>query len=256
MLCWFGSSLVFGCWLLLSPLCECRVVLGLVETGHWAVLGDFCFHLPKTTDEGHVLAQTLVSTSGNELLLLKGSEAAVTGSLSSYRHKLLLTDDVAPFGSPLSPHSENDSITKCRAMQTAARVREPLKRSSPLSSKPSLALFELTLRIAQDLHRQTVTAVVVNCDGPLNVEYRVAFDNGPSGGSLTQFSCTEQGLLSAFVFFTGLSGALFLVVLVFAQRHKLPPENTSTVIRQTLLVSSAAFFLTHLLNLCHIVAFT
>eukprot|EP00922_Rhytidocystis_sp_ex-Travisia-forbesii_P068279 GHVS01101695.1.p1 GENE.GHVS01101695.1~~GHVS01101695.1.p1 ORF type:complete len:357 (+),score=30.30 GHVS01101695.1:468-1538(+) len=121
-------------------------------------------------------------------------------------------------------------------------------------SKPSLSLFELTLRIAQDLNHQTVTAVLVNCDGPLNVEYRVAFDNGSSGGGFTQFSCTEQGLLAAFGYFTVISGALFLLVFTYRQSHKQLLETTSAA-PKALLVSAGSYFLSQLLTLCHLVAY-
>eukprot|EP00922_Rhytidocystis_sp_ex-Travisia-forbesii_P068278 GHVS01101693.1.p1 GENE.GHVS01101693.1~~GHVS01101693.1.p1 ORF type:complete len:387 (+),score=31.95 GHVS01101693.1:121-1281(+) len=238
--------------LLLGRVCDSRVVLGVAEGGHWAVLGDFCFHLPKTTDEGHILAQTLVGASGNELLLLKGSEPSGTLRLSANRHSLLLS---RPYATPLFPQEANEAVSRCRAIQAAARVREPLKRSTyDTGSKPSLSLFELTLRIAQDLNHQTVTAVLVNCDGPLNVEYRVAFDNGSSGGGFTQFSCTEQGLLAAFGYFTVISGALFLLVFTYRQSHKQLLETTSAA-PKALLVSAGSYFLSQLLTLCHLVAY-
>ncbi|CBZ53550.1 conserved hypothetical protein [Neospora caninum Liverpool] len=164
-----------------------KKVLGLARGGTYEPVAEFCFTIPEG-QKGRIMAQTMVSATGHELVILNKTESEV---LAGLHHDLNTGADETPI---------------CHQLIKGARVREPLVGGVPMEFEGSVpSLYAMDLSVDSNINEQHITVWITRCrhNAPVDAMYHLEFTN-PGGFWEQHFSCQDQGLLP-----------LYLVALVF-----------------------------------------
>jgi hypothetical protein len=152
------------------------MVMGIAHGEDFLLVSTFCFTFPDPgpnvpVQNGHIHSQTIVSTAGHKFLVLNHSD--------------LMQRNV-----------------RCEDLVKKAKVIEPLTERSK-----EVIAYDLTLNVEASMNRQHIAAVIARCGQSISAEYIVEFTS-PGGLFEKQFACADQGLLSTYLWFAVLAGAL------------------------------------------------
>ncbi|RQX75655.1 rhodopsin-like GPCR transmembrane domain protein [Toxoplasma gondii CAST] len=161
---------------------EAKKVLGLARGGTYEPVADFCFSIPEG-QKGRIMAQTMVSATGHELVILNKTESEVLAGLRR---------DI---------ESGAGETPVCHKLINSARVREPLVGGVPMEFRDSTpSLYAMDLAVDSNVNEQHITVWITRCrnNAPVDAMYHLQFTN-PGGFWERHFSCEDRGLLPLYL---------------------------------------------------------